>query len=620
MKDTDKTITKKKLLKKIHDYLIFKESYYNGNPVITDPEFDKLEKAILSYRKEYPDLVKRIDIVQAPGKSDIIKHTVQMWSLDNVFTIDELDKWMSFPSDTIYSAELKYDGASLDGQYRKGGLAYAITRGDGKLGTSIIENTKSFLPKKIGDKDINIHGEVILNYKDFELLNERRVEEDIKPYISPRNAAASIMMHGGPGVDKLKFIPYAYYKEGVRQNIKDIPSKRLIDTIPFIFTGTKEEIFKEIEREYSITKRAIPADGLVIKVVDEELIKSLGYTSKFPKHAIALKFPDVDVSTTLLNVIWQVGHTGVLTPVGILEPVDLGDAIVSRVTLNNLKFVMVTDLAYGCKVNIIKSGGVIPKLTGVLDMMTDDIINTPYIKIPATCPECTGTLAVVGPNLKCKNEKCRGRVISKLTRFASRDYANIRDVSRSTIEKLFTKGVRTFLDLLTVDKEMLSKIDGMGEKRIANILKSMQKVKGLPMDKFLASLGIDGLGKTTGKIIAEKIDSISDIGSLGLNDMKGIGLTKGMSIGIGIIFDMQNIEALEEWVKPKKISNIEKQKVCFTGKFDKTRKELENEWEENGYEIVNRVTTDLNILIAGYKPSSKLEKAKKLGIKIIYLF
>lgn len=608
-------------------YKLYNEAYYTGAPIESDSVFDKLKKDIYSHKDFalFKDEISKIDIVGAavPDTSSLpYKHIIRMFSLDNVFSIEELGVWVDKTAkDAKYLVELKYDGISIDLDYRDGLFYKAITRGDGKIGLDVSDTLRGLVPKRISESgDYNIHAEVIITFKEFEKANVLRLKAKVTPYISPRNAAAGEVMHN-TGYAKLTVLPFVMFKDGVRVPHKDFIALRKHPTLktktPYHIANGKEEVLNYLEEVYYNKYNTIPVDGLVIKLLDNDLIDKLGYTSKFPRSSIALKFEAQDATTKLVDVIWQVGSTGNVTPVGLIEPVTLDNAVISRVTLNNLNFVLTLGLGYNDKVNIIRSGGVIPKLTGVLKKGNPVI----PVVIPSKCPSCSKPTSVNGPILKCSNTDCKGLTIGKLNRFVSRDYANVKGVSRELITKLYSKGVDTLPKLVSIDREILLTIDGLGDKSIDKILSAFKKLRGLPLDRFMSSLGIDGLGKTTSRLIAERIDSIDDLCSLDLVSINGIGYLTGSSILINYIARRKEINELEKILNPKPLSITEdKPSVCFTGTFKMSRGDLKALYEEKGYMTTDRVNKDLNLLVCGKDASSKLEKAKKLDINITYLF
>jgi len=607
-------MNKKELIVMVERYLELSEGYYNGDTIASDKEFDDLKNNIYSYSdiEEFKSIIARIDIVGATPKLPVIPHANRMYSLDNVFSLKELQGWIDkHPKETKYSLEWKYDGASLEVVYIKGGIKSAISRGDGKVGVDVFDNVFNILPKKIGDDDISIHGELIISFKEFIIANSLRVKRGERPFLSPRNAASAEMMHGN-GQVKLRFVPYTLFKGQERVSTEVLDKMFPNKAIPYSKVLDKINLMKEAEKLYSVPNTHIPTDGLVIKIVDEDLVEELGFTSKFPKFAIALKFPETDVTTTLLDVAWQVGHTGVITPVGILEPVEMSDCTVSRVTLNNVKFVLTAKLGYKSKVMIIRSGGVIPKLTGVLSKPGDHL----PIVIPSKCPSCNKHVTIVSTDLVCKNTECPDRVKSRLARFVSRDYADVKGVGEELVSKLYDAGIRNLVDLVTVDKALLSGIAGLKEQSITNILDAFKNIKALPMDKFLASLGVEGLGRTTSKSIALVINGVEDILTTDISSIDGIGLITNTQILTGIKSKLEEFRELEKILKPTSVS-ANANTVCFTGKFKTPRKELEKTYRSEGYSVVSSVTKGLTLLVAGEKPSSKLGKAKKLGINIL---
>ena len=609
-------MNQKELINLVEDYHRYSKAYYEDKELISDVEFDKLEKEILSYKEEYPNIVRRVEIVGSITNGLPFKHKIRMYSLDKVHSLENLLKWMKgFPNTTEFSLELKYDGISIDLSYNNGRIDKAITRGDGLIGTDILDNIIEVVPDKVKSKYKNIHGELIMRNIDFTLANTKRVLNNKELYKNPRNAVNAEAIHGA-GFGNLTFIPYNFYNEdGKLLNPKKFNKYRIPNTVST--TGTCKELFKELKELYKNKPTNIPIDGLVIKILDKDLIEELGFTNKFPRFALALKYPADEDMTILKDVVWQVGYTGTITPVGIIEPVDLEGALVSRVTLNNLNFVLEKELAYNSKVKIIRSGSVIPKLVGV-----EHIDEGERITIPSMCPECQSPTKVQGPNLFCNNVNCRGRVVSLLTRFVSRDHADIKDVSRKLIEKIYDKGVNDIYGLITVRREMLEDIEGLKDKSINNILNAIDAIKGLPMDKFLSSLGIKGLGKTNSKTIAESMGELEDIFKLDITNQKGIGLSTSIDISTGLIINHSSIKALGKELNPTIVERETLDKtVCITGKdIDRSRNELIDFYKKDGYRSVKSVSKNLDLLVFGDEGSeSKRKKALELDIDVIYL-
>ena len=601
-------MTKNELIDDIELYLEYSDGYYNNNTIVSDSTFDALKRKIESKRDEYPTLVGRIDVVGSTSELHSLKHTVRMYSLDNLFNIAELRVWMSKYPLARYSLEYKYDGASLDVGYKDGKVQYAISRGDGSIGMEVTDHVMHAVPVQIDPSITTLHGEVYISFKEFTRANDRRVADGEAPYLSPRNAASAEMMRG-KGYAKLTFTPYAMFSSQGR-----LPADlyRHFKT-PYSLVGDMDTILTQAEKLYNSPTTSIPVDGLVIKIVDDELIDKLGHNNKYPKWAIALKFPELDKETILEDVVWQVGHTGNITPVGILNPVKLHDCTVSRVTLNNMQYVLDIKLGYKDTVLIIRSGGVIPKLTGVLRKATPHI---PII-IPSKCPSCNSPTSIEGPMLKCNNLECRDRVISKLSRCVSRDHYDIKGVSTKTITSLYHQGVTSIADLMQIDITLLSKVDGMGDRSISNILLSISKVRNLEMNRFLSGLGIEGLGKTNSRILAEHIDNIDDIGVSMLSRL--FGIVTAAKIQLGYFHNLNEIHKLDALLKPISIQKDDRPLVCFTGKFNTSRKELEEIYIDKGYRVTDKLNKSVQLLVVGDKPSSKLDKAKKYKIPITYL-
>ena len=382
-------------------------------------------------------------------------------------------------------------------------------------------------------------------------------------------------------------------------------------------------------REVDDTRRDmdILTDGAVVKVNDFSVREELGATDKFPRWAIAFKFEAEEVTTLLKGVTWQVGRTGKLTPLALLEPVELAGATVKKATLNNCGDIRRKNIKIGARVLVRRSNEVIPEILGATEI-TKDCRDVP---VPETCPSCGSKVKEVGANLFCPNRKCRDRVIYSVTNFCSKDGVNVEGFSEMTAAQLYDAGMlRFFSDLYLLDKHRLLTLDGFKSKKAQNLLDGIEKSKNAPLKNFIFALGIENVGKKTAADLAKKYKTLSALRSAQkeeLMEMDDVGEAVAQSI-YEYFRDEENEKELsrleEAGVKPQEESGetaagvFSGENVVLTGSLSEfTRSEAEALIEKNGGNAQSSVTKSTTLVVAGEKAGSKLEKAKALGIKII---
>ena len=407
--------------------------YIEDNPLVTDDVYDKLYFEVKNYEDKHPDQIDPTSPtrrVGAPLKEGFkkAKHLSPMWSMEDVFNINEVQEWIDrinkiTPVDRFY-IEPKFDGASLNLIYENGILKQAITRGNGVEGEDVTNNAKAInsIRLEIDYKElIEIRGEVLMPIADFERINKERIDKGLEPFANPRNAAAGTMRQLDPSIVAKRDLIFMPWGVGVNNlNFKYLSEVNgFIYDLGFKRPPIREVCYKldEIQAIYEkLTKMRpnleIMLDGMVIKVDDLAKQEILGYTSKAPRWQVAYKFPAVEKQTKIKDVVLQVGRTGVVTPVAILEPVEIEGAVVERVTLNNFDFIRKLDIRIGDVITIIRSGDVIPKVIRVLKEYRDgDEIE---IKKPTHCPVCHSPLLDEDPLLKCQNLSCPARVVNNI--------------------------------------------------------------------------------------------------------------------------------------------------------------------------------------------------------------
>jgi len=530
----------KKLNKWIYAY------YTLDDPLVPDEEYDKLYKKVENYEKtQNIDLNSPTQKIGAKPSKQFKKkkHLTKMWSTEDIFNEKELEDWINRIYKNVgevdFYIEPKFDGLSLNLIYENGVLKRAETRGDGEVGEDVTNNAKtiSSIPHKIDYKElIEIRGEVIIKKDDFEKLN-KRIKNNQTPFTNPRNAASGSLKQLDPKVTakrKLFFYPW-----GVGKN--SLNYKNLSDLMDFIyslgFIKFKRNICKNIEeikkeyKEFKKIRNTLPVmlDGMVIKVNQINLHKKLGVTAKYPKWMVAYKFPAIEKITTILNIVPQVGRTGVITPVAIIEPTEIGGVVIERVTLHNYSEIEKKDIRINDKVIVIRSGDVIPKITKVLKEYRT---NQEKIIRPKYCPICKKPLLDEGILIKCQNLNCPSRIISSIIHFASRKCLNIKGLGKNIVEVFYKKGlIKDLVDIFYLEKEDLLKIPLFKEKKAQNLLDSINNIKGIECWKFINALGIEHIGEIVSKKLCKKfglnwykakLEEIQKVKGIGLKAIKSI--------------------------------------------------------------------------------------------------
>jgi len=644
--------------------------YVLDNPLVTDEEYDKLYREVEEYEKAHPNEIDPTSPTQRIG--DVVldefkksKHITKMWSMEDVFSKEEFKEWHERVKKLIgnnnysYYIEPKFDGASLNLVYENGKLIRAETRGDGEIGEDVTLNAKTInsIPLEIDYKDlIEIRGEVLIGKKDFEKLNEERIKKGESTFANPRNAAAGSLRQLDPKITAsrpLLFYPwgvgypiemlisneisekqYRRYKEELINKFKTY--KNLMD---FVYSlGFKEPpkrgecdsediecVYKKYN-EFVEMRDEIPVmlDGMVVKVNELDLLEPLGYTTKYPRWMVAFKFPAVEKETVLKDVVVQVGRTGVLTPVAVLEPVEIGGVIVERATLHNFDEIERLDLRIGDHVIVIRSGDVIPKITKVLYYKRTG--NEKPIPRPTHCPVCGAEVLDEGAIIKCQNLSCPARVVNTIIYAASKNCLDIEGLGESVARLLYEKGlVKDITDLFKLKIEDLEKLPGFARKKAENLINAIKKVKGIECWRFVNALGIEHIGEVASKKICETFGiEFYKHNPEEFYKIEGFGPEMVKSIAEYIKVNKDKIEKLIELIQPK---NPEKKKiknslflgkiVVLTGTMKEPRGEIKELLENLGAHVTNSVSKKTDYVIVGVDPGSKLEKAKKLGVKIL---
>lgn len=651
----EKENRREELQKKLQRY---SESYYSkSESLISDYEYDMLLKELEQLEKEL-QIENKSSITQKVGSSlkntkfQKTTHKTPMLSLSNTYEIGEIEdfllrakKNLNMTDNLEVEMEIKLDGLSISIIYEKGKLIRAVTRGDGIVGEDVTENVLQIegIPHELSEAfDIEIRGEIVLPFSEFENLNKIRIEKGEEVFANPRNAASGTLRQLDPKIVKERHLA-AYFYFIVNAEQYGIHSQK--DSIAFLeklslpTTGICEIFHNLSDLENRIEhwskereNLAYETDGLVLKINNISLWEKLGSTGKSPRWAVAYKFPAKQVTTKLLDITWQVGRTGKITPVAELEEVELSGSRVKRASLHNYDEIVRKDIRIGDTVFIEKAAEIIPQV--VKSVKQDRTGEEKEIEAPAHCPICNSVLereqGLV--DLKCINKHCPGKIQGEMEYFVSRDGMNISGLGGKILEK--------FLDLhyledvsdiyyLKERKEELEQLDKMGKKSIENLLNSIEESKKTSYDKVLYALGIPFVGKVAAKLLAKESKNIFKLQTMTeeeLQQIEGVGEKMARSI----------VDFFQNETKKQLIKNLMDIGLCFTlkdgvevstetkiwqgktflvtGTLSKyTRAELQEEIEKLGGTNLSSVTKKLDYLIVGEKAGSKLEKAKALG-------
>jgi DNA ligase (NAD+) len=663
-KEAEKVVKDLREVIRFHDY----KYYVEANPVISDYDYDKLFHALKKLEERFPELITPDSPTQrVPSeitkKFPIVEHLTPMLSLDNTYSPEDLREWDKRVKKLLnveqveYCVEPKYDGAGVALVYRNDLFVRGATRGDGVKGEDITNNLKTIrsIPlraefSKYGIKLAEVRGEVLMDKVTFKKLNEERLEEGLPPFANPRNAAAgSIRLQDPREVAKRNLVAVVYqlsYAEDEKgQKVMPETHYKAIEMLHHLGFKTpyKEmKVCKDIEevieycKEWEKKRHNYPfdLDGMVIKVNRTEYWEKLGYTSHHPRWAIAFKFHPPEGITQLINVTFQVGRTGVVTPVGELRPVEVGGVVISRVSLFNEDFIREKDIRIGDWVVVVRAGDVIPYIDRVLKERRTG--NEKPIVFPKNCPACGSPLVKLPGEVawRCVNIACPAQVILRIKHWASRDAMDIKGLGEMTVKQLYKYGlVKDIGDLYYLKLEDLIRLPGWGIKKAKNLIENIQASKNRPLWRVLYGLGIRYVGKVNAQKIAERINSIWDLKDMPIEQLmaiEGIGFVVAKSIK-EFFSNEKNIEVLKKLERagvkltktPEerlKYDYLKGQIFVFTGTLKCCSREVAAQIVEAlGGKFSNTVTSKTTYLVVGENPGrTKLSRARQLKtVKII---
>ncbi|SDT98924.1 NAD-dependent DNA ligase LigA [Desulfobacula phenolica] len=636
-----------------------------NNPIISDFEYDMMLKRLIEIEDEFPELsvpdspTKRIgapplaSFEQAP-------HSIPMLSLDNAFNNQDVAEFHNRivknlnREDIFYIAEPKLDGVAVELTYENGILVQATTRGDGIIGEVITQNVRTIrsVPLKLHGENselpslLEVRGEVIIRKSDFERLNKLRLENQEQIFANPRNAAAGALRQLDSKITAQRPLDIFVYGTGLVQGLSFQRQSQMLEVLkgfgfpvnPHIKTGiTLDGVLKFYKKLEALRDGlAYEIDGMVIKVDDILSQRQLGEKIKSPRWAIAYKFPAMQKTTTIKDIIVQVGRTGTLTPVAILESVNIGGAMVSRATLHNEDEIKRKDIRIGDKALVMRAGDVIPKVVKVIESeRTGDEV--PF-EMPDHCPVCHSKIEKFKLDKscinKCVNASCQAQLKERIKHFVSKKAFDIEGFGKKSVDQLVDQDmIRSFADVFLLKAEKLADLDRMAEKSATNLVVSIEKSKKISLRRFVYALGIDHTGENAAKLISEQFSTLDDIMAASERDLERIhGIGPETALAVHKFFsNLENRAILEQILRlgvmitndqssqsGLKDNPFNNKRIVLTGTLQTmTRSEAKKQLEKLGAGVTSSISSKTDFLIAGEKAGSKLEKAQKLGVAIL---
>ena len=616
-------------------------AYYTlDKPIASDAEYDELYRQILNYEAKNPLLIASNSPSRRVG-AEILKgfekmaHIKALWSMEDIFDQNELKEWLERGNKQNLELyiEPKFDGASLNLLYENGQLFSAITRGDGKIGENVTQNARTItsIPLTIPYKErIEIRGEVLITKSDFNAINQELTKQGKQTLANPRNAAAGSLRQLDSAITRsrrLKFYPWGVGENNLKftkhnQIMEFIHSLGFLqDEFCVLCVGLEnaQNAYNELLRRRQ--NASILMDGMVLRLNDVSQEEKFGYTVKFPRFMVAYKFPALEKSTIILDVVWQVGRTGALTPKAICQSVNIDGANVQHATLHNYDEICRLGVKIGDVVSIIRSGDVIPKITGVLRPGKEQ---KEIIK-PKFCPQCASELFDDGAILKCQNLACKARVLNNMIYFASKKCMNIDGLSSATIRLFYELGlIKNISDLYRLKQSDLENLEGFKDKKITNLLNAIAASKTPSLERFIASLGIELIGEVAAKKIAKhQKQNWRNASYDELISIDGFGENMAKSYLEFMRINREKIDELLSFITPKiqtqtpQTSQISNKTFVLTGTLSAPRQSFKERIEALGGRVSSAISSNTDFLLCGQNAGSKLNKAKELGIEIL---
>lgn len=633
--------------------------YVQDNPVLADVEYDTLFARLKKIEAQNPLLIQVDSPTQRVAKGlnenfETVPHLVPMLSLDNSYNAEDLRDWHNRNMKLIgeetpiqYCVEPKFDGASISLIFEKNKLNRGATRGNGIAGDDITTNTKQIKSIPLSAdfsadhiEQIEIRGEVVIQKEKFQAFNQQLIEQNLAPLANPRNAASgSLRMKDPAEVAKRNLDAFLYQVSDVQGAL---PYETHFESLEYLQRkGFKTALESTIVcnsiddviaycNEFEAKRDALPyeIDGLVIKINSLELQDKIGMTSHHPRWAMAYKFKARQATSVLVNIEYQVGRTGSITPVGKIEPVSIGGVTVSSFSLFNEEVIKEKNLMLGDTILVERAGDVIPYIVKSFPELRDG--TQKEIIFPTTCPICSESLFKPEEEAvwRCTNINCEAQVVERMIHYASKNAMDIRGLGDSIIRTFFEKGIlKDIVGIYQLPYDTIKNWEGFGTKSIEKMQEAIEKSKSQPIHRLLFGLGIRYVGETTAKTLARAVAHVNELGSKSEEDLlalEDVGVKVAQSIldffkHEGNLNLLAQLEALglnftNEQKNESTSGELAGKTFLFTGTLPTLkRKEAEEMAEAKGGKILTGVSTKLDFLVAGEAAGSKLEKAKKLG-------
>ncbi|MCB0391157.1 MAG: NAD-dependent DNA ligase LigA [Bdellovibrionales bacterium] len=655
MKHSDYLKLKKELQK--HNYLY----HVLDKPEISDYDFDKMFQQLLDIEQEKPEWVEPDSPTQRVGGAPLKQfskqdHREPMLSLQNSFSADDIEafhqrclKFLKIDKSITYYCEPKFDGLAVELIYEDGLLTGALTRGDGVTGENVLSNVKTIqsVPLRLNTENppalLEVRGEVLMQKEDFKKLNQFQQDNGETPFANPRNAAAGSLRQLDPKVTASRLLKLFCYGFGAYTDLNfnsqndfakvigawGLPTINLTKKDLILIT---DDVHKVIEFYHFVEKQRhhlpFDIDGIVVKVNSLDLQNELGTIARSPRWATAVKFKPEQGQTIVKDIIVQVGRTGALTPVAVMNPVKVGGVTITHATLHNQDEIDRKDVRIGDTVTIQRAGDVIPEVVSV------DLKKRPKeavaFKIPKKCPECHSTVTKIEGEVvsRCVNPICPAVVKESLKHFVSRKAMNIEKLGEKLIEQLFNNQlIKNYSDIYQLNKKELLNLERQGEKSVSNILASIEKSKETTLARFIFSLGIRYVGEQTARVLAnhfgdiKKLENasmdelvvISDVGPKVANSIYNTFKNKTLTLEI----DKLLAQGIQFKSSKKLKPSLKGLNIVVTGTLPLDRNEIKQMITERGGKSASSVSKNTNYVLAGESAGSKLDKAEELGVPIL---
>ena len=625
--------------------------YVEDNPEIDDYDYDMMQQELKSLEEQFPDLVRPDSPTQRVGGEPIsifekVEHRVQMASLQDVFSFEQVESFINKTKDEYPDAEFcvepKIDGLSVSLEYENGVFTRGSTRGDGFVGEDVTANLKTVksIPLKLNEPVpyIEVRGEVYMPRSVFELLVSEQELNGEQPFKNPRNAAAGSLRQKDPkiaakrnldifcfNVQQIQGKELKSHKESLdylkSQGFKVIPEYEKLKS----FEAVKNKILGIGEKRFSLS---YDIDGIVIKVDDFAKREEMGSTAKTPKWAVAYKFPPEEKETKLLDIEVNVGRTGAVTPVAVFEPIILAGTSVSRATLHNQDFIDEKNISIGDIIKVRKAGDIIPEVLSV----SKSCGNNSSFKLPKVCPDCGTELIREADEsaIRCPNVNCPAQIYRSIVHFASKGAMNIDGLGPAIVDTLIDNGlIHSVADLYTLNENNLLELDNFKEKSVNNLLTSIEKSKSNSLDRLIYGLGIRNIGSASAKLLCDRfgdLDSIINATAEEIAKIDGFGEIMAQSVAkafkephmLEIIERLKSYGVNVFYEKKQKDNRFEGIIFVLTGTLPTLKRtEAKEIIESYGGKASSSVSKKTDYVLAGDEAGSKLTKAENLGIKII---